>query len=714
LLFHLKRFDYNLRTGQRSKLNDHFTFPDEIDMRPYKVEHLIDTPDQSPPDVFELVGILVHSGTAESGHYFSYIKERPSNTDQPRWVEFNDDLVSRWDPGFKEAKCFGGYDMASGNFQIEKQYSAYMLFYQRTSALRSQEQALARSGKTIPVRLPLIPRLHNHIEMENELLMRKHCLYDPSHSNFVNKMLSNIKNINKGRCSESHDLEKSALVTALNHLDQVVSRAKDTPDFVTAMLAIRQICHTCAECSRDFLEWFCDRPDALRNLLLRNPEALIRTEMASSILSALTKVKVEIPYAYGLSPEEDDGNDEIRLIHKVVETINILWDQFHSSCRAWPEYFGLLGSIAKLGEHEAAILMDFGFLRKVIEVMSADLNLSASNQYTRMLNIVSKRVATRPVSYDAVINLLYRLLKVCDLTVPPMHNNEERLELVMTDSPVPMTDFEMKLMLQHWVRGQIHILTEKLLQLNQNHYATTNILIILLQYMPSVDFNIYQAINHGIRKLTAHIPCAPFLRAAITYCEHSGEPDAIHKMITYVAKITAGLENMEGREFVQFFKDIIELPSNKNDLTKDDILKIVVDLIPTWAPGLLNYFDPTVRENTEIMLSEILFNTALELDSMNGEESEKATHITRIIQNLGVACLNHLQESYVVPSQQAVRFTLENMLRVIETCGSYFDEDDLDSHFAVRKLGMTSFSDFLRAVADTDTSCTSGLEKDYC
>lgn len=666
-------------------------------MRPYKVEHLMNTPDGSPSDVFELVGILVHSGTAESGHYFSYIKERPSNANDPRWVEFNDDLVSRWDPQFKESKCFGGFDMG-GNFQLEKQYSAYMLFYQRTSVLESQDLELKRSGKPSPVRLPLASRIQNHLEMENEMVLRKHCLYDPSHPAFVNKVLLNIKNINKGRCSEVHELEKNAIIVALNHLDQVVSRTKDTPDFINSMLSIRQLCHSCAECSRDFLEWFCERPEGLRNLLLRNPEPLIRSEMASSILAALAKVKKEIPYAYGLSLDDNSSDvldtDEPRLIHKVVEAISNLWDQFHSSCRAWPEYFGLIASIATVGNAEAAILMDFGFLRKVVEVISADLNLSPSSQYIRMLNIVSKRISTRPVSYEAVIGLLHVFLKECDFTARQIANNEDRLDIALNDQPLPLTDTETKLLLQHWVRTQSHILTEKLLMLNQNPFATTQILIILLKHMSNIDHNIYQAITHGIRKGSTPTPSAPFLRAAITYCEHSSDLDAIDHMATHVAKVARNIDNVEGGEYLQFFKNLLALPSNRGDISPEDIHDFSLDLIPIWAPALLNYWDVTVREDTEVFLSELLVGARGMLSETDDEDVKTLNHIVQVTQKLGIECLSFLQDTYLSPPQQAIRLTLEPMLRVIESCTQDFNEDEEDNIFFLKKRGMSNIAHY--------------------
>ena len=115
LIFHLKRFDFDMLTMLRSKINDQFKFPDLIDMAPYNVEYLSE-PESSPePDMFELVGVLVHTGTAESGHYYSYTRERPSTGQSPSWVEFNDADVSTFNPANIADQCFGGQTDAMHN-----------------------------------------------------------------------------------------------------------------------------------------------------------------------------------------------------------------------------------------------------------------------------------------------------------------------------------------------------------------------------------------------------------------------------------------------------------------------------------------------------------------------------------------------------------------------------------------------------------------------
>lgn len=659
-------------------------------MRPYKVEHLTDSPEDNPEDMFELVGVLVHSGTAESGHYYSFIRERPSNSEKENWVEFNDDCVTPWDPSCMESACFGGVDyrgtLDSGNIQYDKPYSAYMLFYQRSSVLALQRHTMDAKGLQSPIRLETPPQFSGHIALENELLMRKYCLYDRSHVQFVTKMLGNIRNINKGACSQEHGLEKITLTTALNHLDQVIARTKDLPDFATFMLTLEQLCYSCAECSRDFLEWFCDCPEALRQQLLRNPDHLVRSRIARLILSALNKVRADASYAYGLGDDEssDDGVEDDanppRVIQRVVTAINKLWDVFDRNCRAWPEYFGLLASIADMGDHEAVLLLDMGFLRKTLEIISADPLLPMSAQYNRMLTIINKRITTRPVSFDSVIELLNKLVQVCDASVDSISDDEDRLESSINGALVPLTVPERHLLMQHWTRGQAHILVEKLLQINQNPQATQNILVHLLHWPESLDPYIYHAIIHGIRKGSSPVPSGSFFQAAALYCEHSESPRAIATMVNYVTKIASEIDNTEGREFLQFFKNIFNLRSNNTDIPKDEIDKFCLERVPQWAPALLSYYETIVRQETEDFLQDIILRhpTTVEYGVLEAEAA-MARNLISVAQKLGIACLEYLQDTYIRLRQQAVRTNLLSIQNVIELCATFFDEENKDN-----------------------------------
>jgi len=85
---------------------------------------------------YELVGIVVHSGTADSGHYYSYIKEQERFQDsaQPeKWYEFNDTLVRDFEKAEIPSECFGGVEQSPGwgYKQYMRTANAYLVVYKR-------------------------------------------------------------------------------------------------------------------------------------------------------------------------------------------------------------------------------------------------------------------------------------------------------------------------------------------------------------------------------------------------------------------------------------------------------------------------------------------------------------------------------------------------------------------------------------------------------
>lgn len=326
LIFHLKRFDFNLRTLQRNKINDYFSFPLSIDMRPYKVEHLMNTGEDVAEDSFELVGILVHSGTAESGHYYSYVRERPSTTNA--WFEFNDDVVSTFDPSLIESHCYGGTegsDSSSATTSFEKPWSAYMLFYERSSTIEEKQNILIKTQRPAPMRVGIPDHFSAIIAEENEALIKLYTLHDDYHAPFVLRICDNLYHLNAGTCSQEHSTEQFAMATMMLHLDQVVARKKDIPDFSAYFDYLNRRLDDCAECSVDFANWICEHKEAFRLLFIKNPDSGVRNAIRQLTFISLTRIKSgPANYAYGAYI--DPGDDaEANVFPKLVETLQYLW-----------------------------------------------------------------------------------------------------------------------------------------------------------------------------------------------------------------------------------------------------------------------------------------------------------------------------------------------------------------------------------------------------
>ena len=163
----LKRFEINYETMQHSKINDRVSFPIEIKMDKYTDKQLEKTDllkqmeemnwsyedltedkkriyDFEYPEEYynyNLRGIVVHMGEANSGHYFSYIKD----TRTGEWYEFNDTNVMPFDTADMDEKAFGGeYGDDKQKYSRFrnigfKPYNAYLLLYERNFYIETND-----------------------------------------------------------------------------------------------------------------------------------------------------------------------------------------------------------------------------------------------------------------------------------------------------------------------------------------------------------------------------------------------------------------------------------------------------------------------------------------------------------------------------------------------------------------------------------------------
>lgn len=126
LHLHLKRFEYDINCGMMAKVNDLHAFPMEFDAAPY----LSEGADRSESWVYQLHGVLVHSGTLDAGHYYAFLKP----TKDGHWYRFDDDRVNRatdkevlddnYGEGQQRTNGYGGRPNPRKN-------NAYMLVYVR-------------------------------------------------------------------------------------------------------------------------------------------------------------------------------------------------------------------------------------------------------------------------------------------------------------------------------------------------------------------------------------------------------------------------------------------------------------------------------------------------------------------------------------------------------------------------------------------------------
>ena len=152
----LKRFEYDINRDAMMKVNDRYEFPETFDAAPY----LSGSADKSEPYIYQLHGVLVHSGDFNAGHYYAFLKP----TAEGHFYRFDDDRVTRATAKEALEENFGGeYTNMNGTNGVRNPYtrtlstkrsmSAYMLVYIRQSRVQSilhevaEEDAPTHLGK---------------------------------------------------------------------------------------------------------------------------------------------------------------------------------------------------------------------------------------------------------------------------------------------------------------------------------------------------------------------------------------------------------------------------------------------------------------------------------------------------------------------------------------------------------------------------------------
>ena len=124
------------------KLSSRFAFPFILNLKEYmfKGENFDETVDDEEY-AYKLVGVVVHRGNANFGHYTSLINVNRNDPNRPEkhtdeWLEFDDSKVFTFNMKNFEDECFGTklqQDYPSNMFGMETNISksAYILVYEK-------------------------------------------------------------------------------------------------------------------------------------------------------------------------------------------------------------------------------------------------------------------------------------------------------------------------------------------------------------------------------------------------------------------------------------------------------------------------------------------------------------------------------------------------------------------------------------------------------
>ncbi|XP_065081366.1 probable ubiquitin carboxyl-terminal hydrolase FAF, partial [Ochlerotatus camptorhynchus] len=376
LAFQLKRFEYDYERVCAIKYNDYFEFPRWLDMEPYTVSGLakiegevIDVEDnksdESTETRYQLTGIVVHSGQASGGHYFSYILHKAPDGSE-KWYKFDDGEVTECKMNEDEelkAQCFGGdymgevYDNNLKRMQYRRQkrwWNAYMLFYTRydhtaiTYTNCVEQLSLAESKYCI---LPMPAAIERSVRTQNIRFLHAKSLFSVEFFTFIKKLVS-LPQIQRSDKMEklppaAEELSLLSMQLASQFLFHSGYRTKKTIRGV----AIDWYETLCQHIRNSVIvrQWFA------ANVLMNPPTRLCEYILAApspEIRSVFGKLVVFFCHC-AANDDPLSGFDGSNLCEQVlIAVLSLLKGDVADYGKHLPQYFNLFSLYAGLGIHE--------------------------------------------------------------------------------------------------------------------------------------------------------------------------------------------------------------------------------------------------------------------------------------------------------------------------------------------------------------------------
>lgn len=699
LIFNLKRFDYDIMTGMRCKVNDEFQFPDKIDMMPYTMDALSSPDHKLAPDVFELVGVIIHSGTAETGHYYSYIRQRPSGrASEDSWVQFNDHEVSKFEPAQLKDMAFGGCDQTFNS--LAKFYNGYMLFYQRASSVEAYAQDYPIFDQADQVQIPLPRELDNRIAQENEICFRRYVAQDPSHARFVRQILERMRHLEE-KCSATHTLEDELIPTVLDYLHQVSSRWKEAPEFEDTIKLLCGFAKSCTKCALNIMEWF-NHGENTMSCILRAWYTLARRQFESLLTTSYTVLS---PLRHASKKDDIPLTSRRRRLEDAfsgcLKQIDQHWNQIQRYNRGWESLFGFLHAVAQLGPREAHMLIELGFLERCLEIVwvhnSPNSKATPKAVRVKFNNYLAAREKGRQFNHVSVMDLFAELLSYVSLDQDRSTTGRQAIGLNETESELL------------GVKTSGSLLWLKKLVAGRNSDSAVEAVVKELCDYPVLQERTADILLTGLLSTKSSVQTAfLFLMPCQVYIQYCSDEGMVSDMITRSLTAVNDTEGVMSSFFLDYVKHLLGLETTVSGCDHHEIVQLIINNLGCWAPPLLmapNDINRDVRNETVDLLNKLVFRP---LNDMNGVENVRASdsHM-ELIRSLVVESVNYVKNTFLVQTgSQQQRETLfvgqaRQMIHVLELCETYFIDDSTDDRDTVSIIQGT-IADLERLESNVD------------
>nr|XP_023680681.1 ubiquitin carboxyl-terminal hydrolase 34 isoform X2 [Paramormyrops kingsleyae] len=543
LSFNTMRYTFNMVTMMKEKVNTHFSFPLRLDMTPYTEDFLMGKSDRkegfreeaemkaAESYEYDLIGVTVHTGTADGGHYYSFIRDivNPHAYRNNKWYLFNDAEVKPFDSAQLASECFGGemttktYDSVTDkfmDFSFEKTHSAYMLFYKR---VEPEEE----NGKDF--KFEVSPDLLEWIWHDNMQFLQDKNIFEHTYFGFMWQLCSSIP-------STLPDPKAVSLMTAKLSTSFVLEtfiHSKEKPTMLQWIeLLTKQFNNSQAAC-----EWFLDRMADDNwwpmQILIKCPNQIVRQMFQRLCIHVIQRLRPVHAHLY-LQPGMEDGSDDMdgpvedigsrSCVTRFVKTLlSIMEHGVKPHSKHLTEYFAFLYEFAKMGEEESQFLLSLqaitimvhfymgtkGPENPQVEVLSEEEG-EEEDEEEDILSLAEEKY--RPAALEKMIALIALLVE--------QSRSERHLTLSQNDMAALTGGKGFPFLFQH-IRDGINI------------RQTCNLIFSLCRYNNRLAEHIVSMLFTSIAKLTPEA-ANPFFKLLTMLMEFAGGPPGMPSFASYI------------------------------------------------------------------------------------------------------------------------------------------------------------------------------------
>ncbi|XP_076442216.1 ubiquitin carboxyl-terminal hydrolase 34-like isoform X2 [Babylonia areolata] len=521
LCLNTMRYLFNLNTMMKEKLNSHFSFPGNLDMS-YYMEHKLLGPDKmkdcdepdaygvrhprdSEDDSFEyrLSGVTVHTGTADGGHYYTFIRGDLDKEDQAgpeSWLLCNDAEVKPFDVSQIGVECFGGemtsktYDSVSDKFldlSYEKTNSAYMLLYTRVRKNRPARK----------FNFELSPELAAHIWEDNMQYLKDRNIFEHSYFNFIWQVCGYLPNTMPKAPNDTaipNDVLLKATQLTASFVLETLIHSKEKPTMVQWIETLTKHFNKCHDACEWFLDHMANDDWWISQIFIKCPTTMVRQLFHRLLFHVINELRPEHCKLYlETAPGEDIsqiGNQSCvtRFVKKVLAILDTNVRQYSKHL---PEYLHFLLDFAKMGEEECAFLLSINCISTLVTFYMGHRQdnpaLSApQTSYVEILSEDEEEEEMLTLTDDTKPSPMEKMISLIALLVEKSRGREKLVQLSPKDySAVVGSANKVFAFLLSQIREQINL------------RQTCNIICSLTRWSENLAISIVNTLFTAIRKL---------------------------------------------------------------------------------------------------------------------------------------------------------------------------------------------------------------------